>query len=71
MIVHILNASGDTTMTLDTHTEAEIKAVFDEMVEKGYMAFQVDEQDRSKGEQIKSYDPAAHEILIMAPLVGG
>jgi hypothetical protein len=70
--LRVLNHTGDTTLEWDVKKPASVevvKAQFDEIIRQGYMAFRVDSP--SSGEVIRSFDPAAKEIIMTAPLVGG
>lgn len=71
-VLRILSREGDTAVLWNVKDEpsvAETKEKFDEMIEKGYLAYRIDSKE--SGEVIRSFDPAASEIIMNAPLVGG
>lgn len=69
----IMDLSGDTKVTWDHSKPEEVdaaRATFDALRKKGYAAFSVS-KDGSKGEQIRTFDPAAERIILAPALVGG
>lgn len=70
--LRVLNKSGDTTLEWDVEDAASVevvKAQFNEIIKGGYMAFSV--TSPTSGEQIRTFDPEAEEIIMTAPMVGG
>lgn len=71
-VLRVLSREGDTVTEWDVTNElsvAEVKAKFDEMVSKGFLAYRIDSPE--KGEVIRDFDPSAEEIIMNAPLIGG
>lgn len=71
--LHILDATGDRTVTWDTEVKDSTvvaEQTFKEMVSKGYMGWKVI-GERKSGEQIRSFDPHAEKIIMSTPFVGG
>lgn len=63
---------GDTQVSWDPNKSDEVEnaqATFDDLVAKGYMAYQV--TDIGKGEQIKKFNKDFGRIVLVPPLVGG
>lgn len=50
---------------------ASVRAQFDKLRSKGYLAFKVEGKDGAKGEQITTFDPNAERIILAPPLKGG
>ncbi len=70
----ILGGSGHATLTYDPEVEEEVAPVrdkFNELVGGGYVAFTVTPGARRTGERIRQFDPAAAEIIVTHPIVGG
>ena len=70
--LRILNESGDTTLEWDLEDKVSVEAVrkeFDTIIASGYMAFSI--TSPTQGEVIRKFDPAAKEIIMTAPMVGG
>ncbi|MCX6024099.1 MAG: hypothetical protein NTZ05_20680 [Chloroflexi bacterium] len=74
--LHVFSArSGHDTVTWDTDTDAadavrEAERIFKERTAEGRLAFRF-AKGATDGEQIREFDPNAHEIYIIAPMVGG
>lgn len=71
-VLRILSREGDTAIEWDVKDEmsvAEVKEKFDELVASGNLAYRIDSP--AGGAVIRDFDPAALEIIVTAPLVGG
>ncbi len=68
--LHIMDRTGDREIpfTMEEHKEAE--KVFNEHLNKNYLAYRMDANSRT-GEQIRSFDGQAETIIMNPPLVGG
>ncbi|MEE8400425.1 MAG: hypothetical protein V3S89_15545 [Desulfobacterales bacterium] len=69
----IFNYGGSETITWDPGTDSEVRTArtrFDEMVEKGFSAIEVN-PDEGAGNSIDHFDPAATRILMFPFLAGG
>lgn len=64
---------GDRRISWDKgkkHEVEDAKATFDNHVKQGgYLAYRV--EDGKKGTQIRDFDPAAEEIILVPQMVGG
>jgi hypothetical protein len=72
-VLRILGPSGDTQVTWnpnDLDDVAQIRRRFDEIIEEGYLVFELDPQTK-EGEQIRTFDPKARELRAFRPLQGG
>jgi hypothetical protein len=66
-------SKGDEKIYWDPDDPAEVEAAetaFNELLSKGFVAFQMDETGK-QGEPIKKFCPAARNVLLIAPLAGG
>ena len=54
----------------DPESVSDAEQMFDDLTEKGYAAFRI-KYEASQGEQIKDFDPDAHELIMVPPLAGG
>lgn len=71
--LRILGPHGDTTVTWDPAVEEDVEEVrrrFDEIVEQGYLVFELDPDSR-EGRQVRTFDPQAAELRAFRPMVGG
>ena len=69
----ILNISGDTKTVWDSENEDEVAAAektFDDLMEKGYMAFRV-KKDGDKGRIMRNFDSEAEKMILAPRIVGG
>jgi hypothetical protein len=69
----ILDGSGDTRMQWDRNDPAEVakaEACFNELRDKGYLAYKVDSQG-DRGEVLTAFDPAAERIILHSAMIGG
>ncbi|MHB0978422.1 MAG: hypothetical protein ACYC1K_03435 [Minisyncoccota bacterium] len=70
--MRIQDKTGDTEMTWnpsDAASVAEVKNVFNKLLNKGHMGYKTD--NSGGGEVIRTFDPTAEEIVVTIPLVGG
>lgn len=77
-VLRVLNRTGDTVLEWDTEDATKldpgfVRSEFDRLVSQGHMAFQdTSSGGQSTAEQIKSFDPAVHDRVVMSPqFVGG
>ena len=69
----VLNHKGDVKTIWDSENEDEVNAArkqFDELREKGFLAYKVDKSG-DKGSVIRKFDPNAEAIILAPPMVGG
>jgi hypothetical protein len=72
-VMRILGPSGDTRVAwdpTDLDEVADVRRRFDEIVEAGYLVFDLDSKTK-EGRQIRSFDPDARELRAFRPLAGG
>ncbi len=72
--IAILGGKGDTKVIWDPEEKDEVQAAkktFDGLRNKGYLAYQVDDEDASKGKQIHAFDPDAGRLILAPPMAGG
>jgi hypothetical protein len=65
--------AGDTKVVWDKKNKEEVataEATFDRLTKKGFAAFSVDE-DGTKDEKIKKFDPTLQKIILVPPMAGG
>lgn len=71
--LNIVGKEGDVKIEWNPDNKDEVKQAersFDELVKKGYKAFEVCEEG-NKGEQLDKFDKEAERILLVPPLKGG
>lgn len=71
-VLKVLSREGHTAIEWDVKDEAsvaKVKEQFDEMISKGFLGYRI--ESKAGGEVIRDFDPAAEEIIMNAPLVGG
>lgn len=71
--IHAMDETGDTRTMWDRDKLAEVeaaKAQFDALKAKGYLAYTV-QDNGTKGEVIREFDPNAQAIIMSPQLVGG
>ena len=69
-----LGREGDVKHIWDPAVPAEVeaaRATFDRMTRSGHLAFKVTDGKGKKGEQIRTFDPAAGKIILAPPMAGG
>jgi len=72
-VLRILGPSGDTQVTWhpdDLDEIADVRRRFDEIIEAGYLVFELDPQTK-EGEQVRTFDPNSRELRAFRPLQGG
>ena len=56
----------------DVQHEVELaRAAFDKAIAKGFRAFRIDAKGNMEGQPIKTFDPAAEQIVLVPQIVGG
>lgn len=71
--MEVMDPSGHTTTAWDPAVPAEVdaaRATFTAMTAKGYRAFHVGRRGQ-QAEPMKTFDPAAEQMILMPQLVGG
>jgi len=69
----VLDATGHTELTWDTRDQASVDAArkkFDDLLGRRYLAFKVND-DGTKGEQIRAFDPEIEDMILIPPMQGG
>lgn len=69
----VMDRSGDSKHMWDPGNYKEVEVMrdlFKDLKKKGYIAYQVDKKDGTKGAIMKDFDPEAGSV-IMIPLVAG
>lgn len=72
-VLRILGPSGDTRVewdAADTDQVEEVRRRFDEIIEQGYLVFELDGSSL-EGRQVKGFDPRMGELRAFRPLAGG
>jgi hypothetical protein len=72
-VLRILGPCGDTRVEWhgsDVDQIAEVRRRFDEIIEQGYLVFELDPQTR-EGQQVRVFDPQVSELRAFRPLAGG
>lgn len=72
-VLRILGPSGDTAVTWDPDVKQDVDETrrrFDEIVEQGYLVFELDPATR-EGTQVRDFDPRSRELRAFRPMVGG
>lgn len=71
--MNIMDLSGHSKIEWDPDDPESVenaRKMFDDLLEKGYAAFRV-KYVADKGENVKEFDPEAHELLMVPPMAGG
>lgn len=69
--------AGDTHLMWDANNEDEVgamRATFDKLRKKGYLAFSVKTEGKNKGGkgvQVTEFDPKATKLILAPPMQGG
>jgi hypothetical protein len=69
----VLDGTGHTELSWDTRDPDSVKAAkekFDELLSRRYLAFKVND-DGSKGEQIRAFDPEIEDMILIPQMAGG
>ena len=72
-VLRILGPSGDTRVEwdlADTDQVDDVRRRFDEIVEQGYLVFELDDTSL-EGRQVKTFDPKMGQLRAFRPLAGG
>lgn len=73
--MRLIDRTGHTSVkwSVDNATEIAIaKAGFDEAIKKGYRAFRTTGSGNDRqGEAMRTFDPSAESMLLVAPVAGG
>ena len=72
--MRIMDRSGDQTITWRRGNDEEVavaRAAFDTARRKGMLAYKVDPDNKGKGEVMRTFDPAAGEVILAPQVVGG
>lgn len=70
----VMDSTGDTKVIWDTDSKDEVdaaRAMFDQLIKKGYQAFSVKGKSGERDERIKKFDPALGMIIMVPQIVGG
>jgi hypothetical protein len=70
--LHVLNRTGDTTLTWDPANDTEVTAarqMFDKMRGNGYAAYRM--ENEARGELIREFDKSAAHIVMSPQIIGG
>ncbi len=70
----IMGGRGDTKIIWDKDSPEEVESarnIFDELKEKGYLAYEGDKDDASKGKVIRRFNPKAEKMILAPPMAGG
>lgn len=73
-VLRILDASGDTAIDFTRDDEAvldQVRAVFDDLVHREKRLAFARRDNRGDAVLVRDFDPAAQEIVITRPLMGG
>jgi hypothetical protein len=73
--IRVLNGSGDLRKIWNAANADEVEDArrsFEHLVKgKKYLAFRVNPEDNSKGDQIREFDPDAGKMILVPPVAGG
>lgn len=70
---YVPNEKGDARLSWNPANQDEVvvaRETFASWQKKGYTTYRIDRRGAA-GEPIKTFDPAASEILVLAPIAGG
>lgn len=71
--MQIMDSSGHMTVTWNPSNQSEVdnaEEIFDQYIEKGYQAFQVQGNDQ-QGARMKEFDRSAAKVMMVPQLRGG
>jgi len=75
LVIAMMTGHGDVRKIWNAANADEVedaKRTWEHLVgEKGYMAFLVNPEDNTKGDQIREFDPNAGKIILVPPMRGG
>ena len=72
--MRVMGGKGDTKIIWDRDNPEEVenaRRTFDDLKEKGYLAYKVDDDDASKGEVIRRFNAKAEKMILAPPMAGG
>ena len=76
-VLRILGPSGDVALRWSREVEAgestdvdEVRRRFEEIVDQGYLVFELDPQTK-EGRRVRTFDPGAAELRAFRPMAGG
>ncbi len=73
-LMSTLDRSGDHRIMWDRGNEDEVAAArrsFDDLLAKGYLAYEPTGKRGEQGSQVRRFDPEAERIILVKPLQGG
>ena len=73
-VVRVMSGRGDTPIAwrVGNRTEEDIaRAAFNKAKDRGWLAYRVDPDDKTKGTQMREFDPKAGEVILSPAPVGG
>lgn len=71
--LRIMGVKGDTKVAWSKDNTDEVAAArrtFEDLTEKGFVAFKVEKVER-QGERVLVFDPNAEQIILVPPMQGG
>jgi len=75
LMISMLTGHGDVRKIWNSANADEVedaKRTWEHLVkDKKYMAFRVNPDDNTKGEQIREFDPSAGKMILVPPVRGG
>lgn len=75
LVMSMLTGHGDVRKIWNAANADEVedaRRTWNHLVkEKKYMAFRVNPEDNTKGEQIREFDPQAGKLILVPPVAGG
>ncbi|KKK92330.1 hypothetical protein LCGC14_2704040 [marine sediment metagenome] len=72
--MRIMGGKGDTKIIWDKDSPEEVenaRNTFNDLKEEGYLAYEVDEDDASKGKVIRRFSAKAEKMILAPPMAGG
>lgn len=69
-----MDRTGDTKLIWSPAVDAEVenaRRTFRDLKKAGHLAYKVNPNDGTKGEQILEFDPTAEKIIMAPPMRGG
>lgn len=73
-VIEIMDPTGDTKLIWDSSNPDEVenaKRTFDDLKEKGFIAYSVQGRKGEKGEVLQAFDETAERIIMAPPMQGG
>jgi hypothetical protein len=72
--MRILSEKGDLRVTWNARDADEVAAArsqFEELRNRGFMAYAVVPGEGGRGEQVREFDPNAQKLILAPPMAGG